>query len=68
MILRDGRLLVRRAHRTRDLFALGRIPQTNEEAVPGAAQWARGYLRCNSGNLTDEIVAQYIVNQDVNGG
>ena len=27
--------------------------------------WARGYFCCSSGNVTDEMVMQYIENQDV---
>ena len=30
----------------------------------GRHVWARGYFCCSSGNLTDEIVAQYIANQN----
>jgi putative transposase len=29
----------------------------------GRPLWARGYFRCSSGNVTDEIVAAYIANQ-----
>ena len=25
--------------------------------------WARGYFCCSSGNVTDEVVAEYIANQ-----
>lgn len=27
--------------------------------------WARGYFACSSGNITDEMIMQYIENQDV---
>lgn len=27
--------------------------------------WARGYFVCSSGNITDEIIMQYIENQDM---
>lgn len=27
--------------------------------------WARGYFACSSGNITDEMIMQYIDNQDV---
>ena len=30
--------------------------------------WARGYFCCSSGNVTDEIVAEYIANQNVSEG
>jgi len=30
----------------------------------GRHVWARGYFCCSSGNVTDEIVAQYIANQN----
>ena len=26
--------------------------------------WARGYFRCSSGNVTDEVIKAYIENQD----
>jgi putative transposase len=26
--------------------------------------WARGYFSCNNGNVTDEVIIQYIENQD----
>ena len=25
--------------------------------------WARGYFVCSSGNVTDEVIAEYIANQ-----
>jgi putative transposase len=28
--------------------------------------WARGYFCCSSGNITDEIITNYIKNQDHN--
>ena len=28
--------------------------------------WARGYFAASSGNITDEVVMQYIENQDLN--
>ena len=31
----------------------------------GQHLWARGYFVANSGNVTDEIIAQYIQNQDL---
>jgi putative transposase len=31
----------------------------------GRHLWARGYFCCSSGNVTDEIIKQYIANQDV---
>lgn len=27
--------------------------------------WARGYFACSSGNITDEVIMQYIENQDM---
>jgi REP element-mobilizing transposase RayT len=27
--------------------------------------WARGYFAANSGNVTDEIIIEYIKNQDI---
>ncbi len=30
--------------------------------------WARGYFAASSGNITDEVVMQYIENQDVSEG
>jgi putative transposase len=32
----------------------------------GRHLWARGYFVASSGNVTDEIIAQYIQNQDIN--
>ena len=29
----------------------------------GRHLWARGYFCCSSGNVTDEVVAEYIANQ-----
>jgi REP-associated tyrosine transposase len=29
----------------------------------GQHMWARGYFCCSTGNVTDEIIAQYIANQ-----
>lgn len=31
----------------------------------GQHLWARGYFACSSGNITDEMIMQYIDNQDV---
>ena len=31
----------------------------------GRHLWARGYFVCTSGNVTDEVLAEYIANQDV---
>jgi putative transposase len=28
--------------------------------------WARGYFGCSSGNITDEIIKNYIENQVIN--
>ncbi len=33
----------------------------------GRHLWARGYFACSSGNVTDEVVAQYIENQGRGG-
>ena len=30
----------------------------------GRHLWARGYFCCSSGNVTDEIIAEYIANQN----
>ena len=30
----------------------------------GHHMWARGYFCCSSGNVTDEIIAEYIANQN----
>ena len=32
----------------------------------GQHMWARGYFCCSTGNVTDEIIAQYIANQNDN--
>lgn len=31
----------------------------------GQHLWARGYFVCSSGNITDEVIMQYIENQDI---
>lgn len=31
----------------------------------GQHLWARGYFCCSSGNVTDEVIAEYIAKQDV---
>ena len=31
----------------------------------GQHLWARGYFACSSGNITDEVIMQYIENQDI---
>ena len=31
----------------------------------GQHVWARGYFCCSSGNVTDEVIAEYIAQQDV---
>jgi len=33
----------------------------------GQHLWARGYFVCTSGNVTDEVIAEYVSNQDVAG-
>lgn len=30
--------------------------------------WARGYFACSSGNITDEVIMNYIDNQDIEDG
>ncbi len=35
------------------------------KAFWGQHRWARGYVCCSSGNVTDEGIAEYIANQDV---
>ena len=37
-----------------------------EETVLGRHLWARGYFCCSSGNVTDEVIAEYISNQNEN--
>ena len=32
----------------------------------GGHLWARGYFCCSSGNVADEVIAQYIANQNEN--
>ena len=38
----------------------------HEKALLGQHMWARGYFCCSTGNVTDEIIAQYIANQTDN--
>jgi len=33
----------------------------------GRHMWARGYFCCSSGNVTDEVIAEYIANQTGEG-
>ena len=37
------------------------------KACWGQHLWARGYFACTSGNVTDEVIAEYVANQDVAG-
>jgi putative transposase len=39
--------------------------RTLAKAFWGRHLWARGYFVATSGNVTDEVVAHYIENQDV---
>ncbi len=32
----------------------------------GQHMWARGYFCCSTGNITDEMIAEYIANQNEN--
>lgn len=34
----------------------------------GRHLWARGYFVCTTGNVTDEVIKEYIENQEVEGG
>ena len=38
---------------------------TSEETVWGRHLWARGYFCCSSGNVTDEVIAKYIAEQNI---
>lgn len=33
----------------------------------GRHVWARGYFCCSSGNVTDEVIMEYIANQEIEG-
>jgi putative transposase len=35
-----------------------------KKAFCGRHLWARGYFCCSSGNVTDEVIAEYIANQN----
>jgi putative transposase len=37
------------------------------KAFWGRHMWARGYFCCSSGNVTDEVIAEYIANQTGEG-
>ena len=53
------------ALRVRDLVR--EISETNiKKQYWGQHMWARGYFCCSTGNVTDEIVAEYITNQTEN--
>ena len=41
---------------------LGEFPHLQKQFW-GRHLWARGYLCCSSGNVTDEVIAEYIANQ-----
>ena len=52
------------------ISARGRLPEVAHlrKQFWGRHLWARGYFCCSSGNVTDEIVAEYIANQNVSEG
>ena len=41
---------------------LGEFPHLQKQFW-GRHMWARGYFSCSSGNVTDEVIAEYIANQ-----
>jgi putative transposase len=41
---------------------LGEFPHLQKQFW-GRHMWARGYFCCSSGNVTDEVIAEYIANQ-----
>lgn len=41
---------------------LGEFPQLRK-TFWGRHLWARGYFCCSSGNVTDEVIAEYIAKQ-----
>lgn len=43
---------------------LREFPRVKKE-LWGGHLWSRGYFVCTSGNVTDEVVAQYVQNQDL---
>jgi putative transposase len=58
------------AERARELIR--QVCETNEvEILAGHISkdhvhlWARGYFAANSGNVTDEVIMEYIKNQDI---
>ena len=46
-------------------YQLLRDFRTLRKAFWGQHLWARGYFVATSGNVTDEVIAQYIASQDV---
>jgi putative transposase len=42
---------------------LGEFPHLQKQFW-GRHMWARGYFCCSSGNVTDEVIAEYIANQN----
>jgi putative transposase len=46
---------------------MGEFPHVKKQFW-GRHLWARGYFCCSSGNVTDEMVAEYIANQNTNEG
>ena len=42
---------------------MGEFPHLQKQFW-GRHLWARGYFCCSSGNVTDEVIAQYIANQN----
>jgi REP element-mobilizing transposase RayT len=42
----------------------GKLPSLLLSVNQGQHLWARGYFVCSSGNVTDEMIAEYIRNQD----
>ena len=74
----DARISMRRAHSICDPCAFSVDEKISKTSANGRLRYgceiwcerkymrARGYLCCSTGNVTDEIVAEYIANQTEN--
>ena len=56
--------LVQRLKGKTSFKLLNEFPHLSRKTHWGRHFWARGYFCCSSGNVTDEMIMQYIENQD----
>jgi putative transposase len=46
---------------------VGKFPHLKKQFL-GRHLWSRGYFCCSSGNVTDEVIAKYIAEQNIDQG